>query len=140
MKILLAVDGSDYTRRMLDYIVEHTKTFGASNQFTLLNTVLAVPPRAAAFASSDVVHTYYEEEARTVLDPIRSVLEQNALEALYVHKVGHPGGEIARFAQEGGFDLVVMGSRGNNALKNLVLGSVATQVLASCSVPVLIVR
>ncbi len=140
MKILLAVDGSDYSRRMLDYIVQHTKTFGGDNQFTVLNTVLAVPHRAAAFAGPDVVHTYYADEARAVLDPIRTFFEQHGIEARYEHKVGHPAGEIARLAQEGGFDMVVVGSHGHNALKNLVLGSVATQVLAACSVPVLIVR
>ncbi|MDP4770616.1 MAG: universal stress protein, partial [Limnohabitans sp.] len=38
------------------------------------------------------------------------------------------------------FDLVVMGSHGHGTLGNLVMGSVATQVLANCKVPVLLVR
>ncbi|HNI85575.1 MAG TPA: universal stress protein, partial [Ottowia sp.] len=33
-----------------------------------------------------------------------------------------------------------MGSRGHGALGGLVMGSVATKVLASCEVPVLLVR
>ena len=33
-----------------------------------------------------------------------------------------------------------MGSHGQSALGNLVMGSVATQVLARCKVPVLLVR
>jgi nucleotide-binding universal stress UspA family protein len=33
-----------------------------------------------------------------------------------------------------------MGSHGNGSLVNLVMGSVATQVLALCKVPVLLVR
>jgi len=37
-------------------------------------------------------------------------------------------------------DLVMMGSHGHSALGNLVMGSVATQVLAHCKVPVLLVR
>ncbi|HWS05017.1 MAG TPA: universal stress protein, partial [Burkholderiaceae bacterium] len=40
----------------------------------------------------------------------------------------------------GKFDLVIMGSHGHSALANLVMGSVATQVLAHCHVPVLLVR
>jgi len=47
---------------------------------------------------------------------------------------------IAKTATDGKFDLVVMGSHGHGALVNLVVGSVATEVLASCKVPVLIVR
>ena len=38
------------------------------------------------------------------------------------------------------FDMVVMGSHGHSALGNLVMGSVTTQVLAHCQVPVLLVR
>jgi nucleotide-binding universal stress UspA family protein len=54
--------------------------------------------------------------------------------------VGQPGELIAKAASEGDFDLVMMGSHGHSALGNLVMGSVATQVLAHCSVPVLLVR
>ena len=43
-------------------------------------------------------------------------------------------------AKRGKFDLVVMGSHGHGLFRNLVLGSVATRVLAACTVPVLIIR
>ena len=47
---------------------------------------------------------------------------------------------IAATASEGSFDLLMMGSHGHGTLGNLVMGSVATQVLARCKVPVLLVR
>ena len=47
---------------------------------------------------------------------------------------------IANKATREGFDLVVMGSHGHGALAHIVLGSVATQVLALCKVPVLLIR
>ena len=50
------------------------------------------------------------------------------------------GAAIAKQADDGGFDLVVMGSHGHSAVVNLVMGSVVTQVLAHCKVPVLLVR
>lgn len=140
MKILLAVDGSDYTRRMLSYLATHKDNLGAGQSYTVLHTVLAVPHRAASFAGPEMVRGYYEDEARTVLDPIRAFLAEKGMEATFVHKVGHPADEIASYAEAGGFDLLVMGSHGVGALKNLVLGSVATKVLAQCSVPVLLVR
>ena len=43
-------------------------------------------------------------------------------------------------AKAGKFDLLILGSHGHGALVNLVMGSVATQVLAGCTVPVLVVR
>ena len=54
--------------------------------------------------------------------------------------VGNAGELIATTAESGKFDLVIMGSRGHGALGSLVMGSVATKVLASCGTPVLLVR
>jgi nucleotide-binding universal stress UspA family protein len=47
---------------------------------------------------------------------------------------------IAKTAAEGKFDLIMMGSHGHSNLVNLVMGSVATRVLAHCKTPVLLVR
>ena len=140
MKILLAVDGSEYTRRMLSFVTTHKSWFGEGSKCTVFHGVLAVPHRAAALAGPDLVHAYYEDDAKVVLDPVREFLTEHGIEAQYLHKVGHPAAMIAKLAQEGGFDLVVIGSHGQGAFANLVLGSVATKVLASCSVPVLVIR
>ncbi|MDM0044453.1 universal stress protein [Variovorax dokdonensis] len=140
MKILLAVDGSEFTRRMLDYITVHPKLFGDAPDFTVLTVVSALPPRATAFSNSDTVHAYYDDEARQVLDPIRQILDGKGLKANYVHRVGNPGSEISVAAREGAFDMVVMGSHGHNAIQTLVMGSVAAKVVGGCEVPVLIVR
>ncbi|MET3916432.1 nucleotide-binding universal stress UspA family protein [Variovorax sp. OAS795] len=140
MRILLAVDGSEYTARMLDYLAAHKEWSQAGHAFTVFNAVLPVPHRAAAFAGPDLVHSYYDDEARVVLEPVRAALAAHDIEAVFAHKVGHAADEIAAFAQNGKFDLLVMGSRGQGALSNLVLGSVAMKVLARCAVPVLLVR
>ncbi|MGJ7555861.1 universal stress protein [Variovorax sp. RB2P76] len=140
MKILLAVDGSEYTTRMLSYLLAHKEWSGAGHAFTVFTAVLPVPHRAAAFAGPDLVHQYYDDDARIVLEPVRALLKEHGIAADFVHKIGHPADEIAAFAQKGGFDLLVMGSRGHGLLANLVLGSVATKVLAACTVPVLLVR
>lgn len=140
MKILLAVDGSDYTNRMLSYLTTHKEWSSAGHTFTVFHVVLPVPHRAAAFAGPEIVHGYYEDDARVVLEPVRALLAKNGIEARFEHRIGHPAEEIAALAQKGQFDLVIMGSRGYGTLANLVLGSVATKVLAACTVPVLLVR
>ena len=43
MKILLAVDGSDYTKRMLAYLAAHDEWLGDRHEYTVLNTVTLVP-------------------------------------------------------------------------------------------------
>jgi len=102
--------------------------------------VPALPPRAKAFSNADTVRAYYEEEAKEVLAPLRAHLDGKGIAARYEHRAGNPASEISAAASAGGYDLVVMGSHGHNALKTLVLGSVVSKVLAGCDVPVLIVR
>ena len=55
MKILLAVDGSPYTKKMLAYLATHAEMFGNKNTFSLLNVQLPLPPRARAAVGADVV-------------------------------------------------------------------------------------
>jgi nucleotide-binding universal stress UspA family protein len=140
MKILIAADGSDYTKRMLAYLAAHDEWLGARHEYTVIHGVLAVPHRAAAFVGGSAVREFYESDAEIVFRPIRAFLAQQRIEARFVHTVGHAAESIAQLAEEGKFDLVVMGSRGHVDLANLVLGSVATKVLALCSVPVLLIR
>ena len=140
MKILVAVDGSVYTKRMLAFLAAHDEWLGPKHAYTVIHGVLAVPHRAAAFVGQQVVQQFYESDAETVFRPIRAFFEQQGIEASFVHTVGHAAGAIAHLAEEGKFDLVVMGSRGNGEIVNMVLGSVATKVLAKCTVPVLLVR
>lgn len=140
MKILLAVDGSTYTKKMLAYLTNHLEVFHADNEFTLFTVQLPLPPRARAAVGADVANGYYAEEAAKVTDPVVKFLKRHGIEPKVVHKTGTPGEQIAKQANAGGYDMVMMGSHGHSALGNLVMGSVATQVLAHCKVPVLLVR
>lgn len=140
MNILLAVDGSKYTKKMLAYLTTHDEIFSANNSYTVLTVQPALPPRARAAVGKDVVNSYYADETDKVLAPVAKFLARHDIKAKSEWKLGPAGETIARFADEGKFDLLVMGSHGNGALGNLVMGSVATKVLAQCAVPVLLVR
>ncbi|GLS16604.1 MULTISPECIES: universal stress protein [Hydrogenophaga] len=140
MKILLAIDGSAYTKKMLAYLTTHEETFGPANEFTLFTVQNPLPPRARAAVGADVANGYYAEEAAKVTAPVVKFLARHGIDAKVVSKVGTPGELIAKQATAGKFDLVMMGSHGHSALGNLVMGSVATQVLAHCKAPVLLVR
>ena len=141
MNILLAVDGSPYTKRMLAYVAAHDEWLGARHDYTIVTAVPAVTPRASAVLDADVLKAYYEEEADKVLKPVRAFFDQQAGSRVrFVVKVGSAGEQIAAVARESKPDLLIMGSHGHGNLGNLVMGSVATQVLARTAVPVLLVR
>ena len=140
MKILLAIDGSEFTSRMLDFVLTKSHWPGPENEFVVLHCVPQWPHRSAAFETLDVVTRYYQEDAESVLAPVRRVIESSGFHAIYRHTVGAAAHAISAMAQREGFDLVVMGSHGQGALANVVLGSVTTAVLARCKTPVLVVR
>jgi nucleotide-binding universal stress UspA family protein len=140
MKILLAVDGSTFSKKMLAYLATHDTLFTQDHEYTVFNAQSALPPRARAALGKDTVEKYYAEEGEKVLNPITKFLKRHGIEAKTSFKVGHAGELISKTAEQGKFDLLVMGSHGNGALLTLVMGSVATQVLAHCKVPVLLVR
>ena len=140
MKILVAVDGSPYTRKMLAYLAAHDEWLGASHQYTVLTVVMGVPSRAAAVLDKATLKSYYDEEAEKVLKPIRAFFERQGIRATYLAKVGHAADVIAAQAEAGRYDLLLMGSHGHGNLANLVMGSVAARVMASCKTPLLLVR
>lgn len=140
MKILLAVDGSPFTKKMLAYLATHEQLISKDNTFTVLTVQPLLPPRARAAVGKEVVENYYREEAEKILAPVTKFLLRHGIDAKSSWKPGHAGQTIATFADHGGFDLLVMGSHGHGTLMNLVMGSVATQVLAHSKLPVLLVR
>ena len=140
MKILQAVDGSEYTTRLVSYISNHLDIFGGDQRFTASYAVLPVPRRAAAFAYPELTRCYHEDDAEVVLGPIRRYIESHRIIAQLAHQAGHPAQLIADKATREHFDLLVMGSHGYGTFANLFLGSVVAKVLASCGVPVLLVR
>lgn len=140
MKILLAIDGSAYTKKMLAYLTTHDELFSTGNSYTLVTVQPQLPARARSVLGKEAVANYHREESEKVLSPVSTFLERHGISAKSIAKVGHAGEIICKTAETGKFDLVVMGSHGHGTLGNLVMGSVATQVLAGCQVPLLLVR
>ena len=140
MKILVAVDGSPYTKRMLGYLAAHDEWLGEHHQYTVVHGVMSVPPRAASVLDKALLKSYYDDEAEKVFKPIRAFFKKQNLKAEFVAKVGPAADGIVAVAAKGDFDLLIMGSHGHSTLGNLVMGSVATKVMAHCKTPVLLVR
>ncbi|WP_026076121.1 universal stress protein [Noviherbaspirillum massiliense] len=146
MKILFAVDGSAYTSKAAEFLVKHFEWFKGPVELHLLHVRLPIPKglalsQAQAILGQDAVEAYYKEEADAAMAPAEKVLRANNIPFQQIYKVGEVAKEICAYATQNQMDLMVMGSHGHGALANVVMGSVATKVLATTKdIPVLVVR
>ena len=140
MKILVAVDGSAYTKRMLAYLAAHDEWLGAGHHYTVVYCAPAIPPRAKVYIDSETLRSYSDNAFEKVFKPIRTFFRRHSMQVTFVAKTGPAADAIAALAEQGKFDLLVMGSHGQGALSRLVMGSVVTKVMALCSTPILVVR
>lgn len=146
MKITVAVDGSSCSEKAVRYISTHLNLFQGSPEVTLLHVHHPIPggvavSRARAIAGDAVVDEHYREEAKTQMAAAENILSEQNIPFQSEYVVSSDIAlEIDGHARKSGADLIVMGSHGHSALGNVVMGSVATKVLASAHCPVLIVR
>lgn len=140
MKIVLAVDGSAFTKRMLSYIAAHPELLGGDHEFVAVNVTDKLPPHVARYPTNEMLQQYYEDEGEKVLSPVRAFAHMHGWKLRERHLVGHPGDTLAEIVNSENPDLLVMGSHGHGAFVSALLGSVAARVLAQTKAPVLIVR
>lgn len=143
MNVLLAVDGSEHSAKAVDYLASKIDLPKGNVALHVVNVRLPVPSaqgRPAVFTNQDEIDAYNKEEAQAALAPAETALRNAGYTVTSGYAVGEIAAEINKLAKEKKSDLIVMGSHGRGALKNLLLGSVATKVLAMSEVPVLIVR
>jgi nucleotide-binding universal stress UspA family protein len=135
--ILVAFDDSPHAWRALEHAVALANAAGARL------TILSVAQQPRVFVSAYTAPIPSEEqlleEAEAALaSAVRSV--PNDLSVKSVALVGDPADEILRESEQGGHDLIVMGTRGHGEAVSLAIGSVSHSVLRRASVPVLVVR
>jgi nucleotide-binding universal stress UspA family protein len=89
----------------------------------------------------ELIKSRLMQNGHKILDQGKIIFDQAALPVdTMVVLYDDPGDKIVKLAQEQHFDLIVMGSRGLSAVKEILLGSVSSKVLHHASCPVIIYR
>jgi nucleotide-binding universal stress UspA family protein len=140
MKILLAADGSEYTKKAAAFLVTHERLAGPDDELIVLHVQTPVPPRVKAMLGASAVRSYHSDEAAKVLGPIERFLKRHPLKFRSIWVIGSPATEVARVAREEGAHMIVMGTHGYGFLGRALMGSVAQNVVTECDIPVLLVK
>lgn len=132
-QILIAVDGSDHSRRAATVGLEFTTAYDAD-----IDVLHAIEDSSSATSATDGNQGHYGDTDEILADisematDIGVTVETHAVE-------GQPPEVIVSHANEAGADLIVLGRQGRTGVGEQVLGSVTDQVLRNTDVPVLVV-
>ncbi|KGX85313.1 universal stress protein [Pontibacillus litoralis] len=136
--ILLAADGSKHAETAAKHAAYLAK--GDSNaKVTVVYVVDAVSSKHDVISSGGN-GAYLEAVRHERIRPIEQILEEEGVTFEYKLLKGEPGPTINRFAKEEEMDVIVIGSRGLNAIQEMVLGSVSHKVSHGAPCPVMIVK
>jgi nucleotide-binding universal stress UspA family protein len=139
-KVLIPVDGSGFSDRALDHLLRRVETEGPLEIHLLSVQIPIDSGHARLFATQDEIDAYHRDEGLKELAPYRQRLDAAGVAYNYHVLVGHVAETIARFAEERGFDEVVMGTHGRGGLTHLLMGSVAESVSKRLKIPVTLVK
>jgi nucleotide-binding universal stress UspA family protein len=140
MKLLLAADGSKFTKKALAFLVTNENLLGPNDELVVLHVQPPVPPRVTTLAGATLVATYHREEAEKVLEPVKRFLARHEIAFTCSWVVGSPVAEILKAVKKQKCHMVVMGTHGHGLLGRALMGSVAQRVVTDCEVPVLLVK
>lgn len=146
LRLLLAVDGSDYGESAAAFIADHPGLFGPNPTID----VIFVAPDYTKIALAEVDSVtpaptlkFFEKENQlaweNAVTPVLATLRDAGFDAKAVKRTGDAAEAIAAYAGEKA-DLIVMGSHGWGKFKSAVLGSTAAKVGAATELPILIIR
>ncbi len=140
MKILVAVDGSKSSLSAVKYAVKLASNFRTQDSITLINVQDDQGLRhAQQFVGKAGVADYLREISDKELKAALAVLVKAGVKYDCIIQTGHVA-EVISAAANKKFDMVVLGSKGRSGLVDMLVGSVAQRVMATCKKPVLLVK
>lgn len=140
-KLLVPFDGSDDSVRALRHAIGLAREGGQGRIHLVTATEEPVPcGELAEPSTAGCLAELRKQRCEAILAEGRRLLLDAGVEHDEEILIGPVGETLARRAEELGCDAIVMGTRGMSALGNLVLGSVATQVVHFAEIPVTLVK
>ena len=139
MRILVPVDGSAGALRAVKHAAAVVKE-GAEVELVNVQPAMPLYGMVRAYMRAPQYRAACEALSRKALDPAIRLLKR-ARVAHRTHVLyGEPGAVVADATRRLKCRAIMMGTRGQGAVGNLLLGSVATKVVHLAKVPVTLVK
>ena len=132
--ILVTLDGTPSDRAIIEHIKQLAKL--AHSRLVLLHVA---DGWAARTYGPDAVSPEISEDT-AYLEKVLAEFQSMGIPAQAELAYGEPANEIIKWVKQKGCDLVAMSTHGHRLLADVFLGTTATRVQHSVSVPVLLLR
>jgi nucleotide-binding universal stress UspA family protein len=138
LRVLIPIDGSENSLRAVRLVIGKAPLYREPLELHLLNVQHPFPGTIRGVQKE--AEQFHHEEGLKALAGARKALDDAGLKCVYHIGVGEAAEVIAHFVRDKNIGQLVMSTRGAGAVANMLLGSVATQVLHLVEVPVLLVK
>ena len=136
-KILVPVDGSDYSMRAAKYAAELAKLM--SGEIVLMHCHKSFPVVLGEPHFQNAINKIMEKSNKLV-EPYRKLFQETGTSFIERILEGPAANAICEVAKLEKLDMIIIGSRGRNKLEGLLLGSCTQRVLNMAPCPVLVIR
>lgn len=151
-KILVAVDGSEKSRKAVEKTAEISKPLAAQvtlihvynqsaktpiDEFTVVDTHIDLENMV------DLVERHEQsivEGKKEMLAEDAKIFKEKGIEVEKVFRYGDPADVICEYAAENAFDLIVAADKGHSKIGRFLLGSISDKIVRHSSTSVLVVK
>ncbi|MCL2476081.1 universal stress protein [Candidatus Bathycorpusculum sp.] len=138
-KILVPIDGSDYSIRAEEYALSIAQTHQAEIVLVYVVDDLVVE-RLSAMATREAVAQELKNNGHRHIKYALDLSEKAGVAARSMIAEGRPFEQIIEFAKSLDVDIIVMGTYGRRGAERILLGSVAERVIEYSQCPVLVIK
>ncbi|MBW8381060.1 MAG: universal stress protein [Youngiibacter sp.] len=135
-KILVATDGSDYSRRAFEVALEMAKRF--QSELEILH-VIQDYMKGESNIEVKITKEQIEAVSKEIMEKTKGETDIGEVSVTTKTAFGYPASVIIEEANTG-FDLVVMGTKGHGPWGGAIMGSVTQRVAGAAGCPVLVVK
>jgi nucleotide-binding universal stress UspA family protein len=133
-KVLVPVDGSEHARKAVEFAADWAVQNDATVCLLHVVSPSKVPEGIKEFAKSehmkeDPATVYLKVVGDQILGAAETHAKSKGVKDIQTETLeGDPAESIIDYARNGGYDMIVIGSRGLGSIKGLMLGSVSSKV------------
>ena len=140
-RVVVAIDGSDYSMKAADYAINLAKTTGAeiyALNIIDISSIFKVLPQTMKKELNDIGR----QEARRMFQDVEDIAKKRGVEIRteIIETSESVADAMIKYAEEKKIDLIVVGTKGKSGMTKALLGSVASKIVTYSPCPVLVVR